>query len=120
MTPQKRCRIEFRISPSERDRLLALATEAGMNVSDYLRHIAINGKVPPVTTDVAIRTYWELGKVGTSLTYAIRLMQQNAERGQPVIMPPQLVQDLQSVLQQIRIEIAGIKRTNEDHACQNH
>jgi hypothetical protein len=111
MTPQKRCRIEFRISSSERDRLLALATEAGMNVSDYLRDIAINGKVPPVTTDVAIQTYWELGKVGTSLNHVVRLMQQNVDRGQPVVMPPQLVQDLQSVLQQIRLEIAGIKRT---------
>lgn len=110
MTPQKRHRIEFRVSPSERDRLLALATEAGMNVSDYLRHIAINGKVPPVTTDVAIRTYWELGKVGNSLNLVVPLMQQALQKGQTVNMPPQLLQELQTVLQQIRLEIAGIKR----------
>lgn len=110
MTPQKRCRIEFRISPSERDRLLALAAEAGLNVSDYLRDIAINGKVPPVTTDVAIRTYWELGKVGNSLNLVVPLMQSALQRGQAVNMPPQLVRDLNDVLQQIRAEIAGIKR----------
>ncbi len=96
-----RCRVEVRLSLQERSQLEALAHEAGMTLSRYVRYACFHDPSLPVVTDVAIETYQQLGKLGDTLT---QLPETNAET-------LQVLKDLLTTLHQVRAEIAGVCST---------
>ncbi len=95
-----RCRVEVRLSLQERSQLEALAHEAGMTLSRYVRNACFHDPALPVVTDVAIETYQQLGKIGDTLTQ----LQTDAET-------LQFLNDLLTLLHQVRAEIAGVCST---------
>ncbi len=113
MTTQKKNLppICVRYSKTEKSRLLALVAEAGLSTSEYIRHRTLNQPLPPVVTDVAIETYWELGKISKKLEQETKRLDYAVAKGEPCELSPELIEELQTVLRQIRAEIAGIKST---------
>jgi hypothetical protein len=100
--PQPRRRVEVCLSAEERSQLKALAKQAGVSMSGYMRAACFGQPITIRVTDVAIATYRDLGKLSDALNQLLPQAQGETH---------QLIQELLTLLHQIRAEIAGIRST---------
>lgn len=99
---QPRRRVEVCLSSDERSQLKALAKQAGVSMSGYMKAACFGQPITIRVTDVAIATYRDLGRLSDALNQL--LPQAHGETHH-------LVQELLTLLHQIRAEIAGIRST---------
>lgn len=97
---QPRRRVEVCLSADERSQLKALAKQAGVSMSGYMKAACFGQPITIRVTDVAIATYRDLGRLSDALNQL--LPQAHGETHH-------LVQELLTLLHQIRAEIAGIR-----------
>lgn len=67
-------RVQTRISPTEYLRLKEMAAQEKMSVSDLIRAKVIYQRLPHRITDVARKTYLELGRIGNNLNQIARTL----------------------------------------------
>ena len=102
-------RVEFKVSPVERDRLRGLADEAGLSVSEYLRRRAFGLPVVPLVEAVERRSARrELGRVGANLNQLARRANEAA-----ALLPPERAAAVEAVLGELRETLAGIRAASE-------
>ena len=104
--PMPRRRVEICLSAEERSQLKALAKQAGVSMSGYVKAACFGQPISISVTDVAIATYRDLGRLSDALNQLLPQAQGDTQH---------LVQELLTLLHQIRAEIAGIRST-ESHS----
>lgn len=66
-----------RLSPGERDILKANGAERGLSISDYIRHAALNKRLPkPVANKLDAAAIKELGRIGNNLNQLTKKLNQ--------------------------------------------
>ena len=102
-------RVEFKVSPAERDQLRELARHAGISVSEYLRRRAFGLPVVPLVEAVERReARRELGRLGTNLNQLVR----RANEAAP-LLPPDRAAAVEGVIGEVRDTLAALRAASE-------
>ncbi len=64
------------LTPEEKNQLIEISDRKNLTVSELIRTATLKRKLPQKVTEVAHKTYWELGKIGVNKT--IRLSMESA------------------------------------------
>lgn len=84
-TEQLTKQVNFRISAADYERLRATAERAGMPVSDFLRHVALTGRVIELPSIINRDAFVELVRIGTNVNQIARRLNAGGEVPQPVV-----------------------------------
>ena len=102
-------RVEFKVSPAERDRLRELAGHAGISVSEYLRRRAFGLPVVPLVEAVERReARRELGRLGTDLNQLVR----RADEVAP-LLPAERAAAVEAVVGEVRGTLAALRAASD-------
>lgn len=114
------CRIEIRLSQTEKDSTQAKAKTLGMTVSNYMRLLLGICEVPHLVTDVAWGSYDRLGQIANALNRATghishivrttnRSPDLNETHSAEVFDLKNQLSELQSLIQQAIVEIKDVR-----------
>ncbi len=98
--------VPVRLTPEERDTLLARAREFRVSLSEWVRRAALARRPPPrPAPEVNLRTYQELARVGNNLNQLVRAI----HRGEVAADSSQLSQleTLRTLLKEIGLQVLG-------------
>ena len=102
-------RVEFKVSPAERDRLRELAGRAGVSVSEYLRRRAFGLPVVPLVEAVERRqARRELSRLGTNLNQIVRRANEVAQ-----LLPADRAAAVEAVVGEVRDTLATLRAASE-------
>lgn len=105
--------VPIRLTPEEYERINHKAQAANLDFSKYMRQAALGQRLPPVLSEIAIKTYAELGKVGNNLNQLTKAVNQAVKRGNSPKLDPVPLERLLTLLHQIRLEVAGVNSEEE-------
>jgi hypothetical protein len=110
-------RLEIRLTSSEKKLARQLAKETGLSLSCYLRRCILQKQLPRKITAISVSTYQELGEIAVTLNQLAIAFNHATENGfSPPSLNPCVLTRLETLLHQIRLEIASgkVKRRKTD------
>ncbi|NJO99024.1 MAG: MobC family plasmid mobilization relaxosome protein [Pleurocapsa sp. CRU_1_2] len=108
--PKKARPIKFQLclSKEEKIRIDSLSSETGLTPSELFRRGVFQKRLPQKVTDIAHKTYWELGQIGVNINQIARVANTAIIEGHhPLVADPTQLQKLEELLHQILREIVG-------------
>ena len=96
------------LTPEEKNKLIEISDQKDLTVSELIRTATLKRKLPQKVTEVAHKTYWELGKIGVNINQIARAANTALLNGQelPAIDLEELNR-LEQLIKQVRKEISG-------------
>ena len=107
-------RLEIRLTADERALAQTRASEAGLTVSELFRASTLKHRLPRRVSDIAFKTYWELGKIGVNLNQLAKAANTAIKLGQAPPADPGELERLEGLLQRIRQEILDVDTLAEE------
>ena len=121
MTKHKRIKLEkrtsvfqLRLSPSEHERWVVLAEEAGLgnNISKFVRYCVERRSLPAPIPQINLATYGELGKIGVNLNQIAHAINRAVKDGSPVAADPRAeIEAVRQKLNEIQSQLLGLSRS---------
>lgn len=109
MSPQKRP-IKFHISLSaeEKEQVRRMAAENNLTMAELFRAKTLKNQLPRRVTRIAGLTYWELTKIGDSLSQIAKAILAKAttpSEETPIVVDRELLDQTRTLLTQVRREL---------------
>jgi hypothetical protein len=108
---QRGIRVATRLTLRECGLIAALAAEANLTLSAYLRAAALRAKInPPLVPPINLRFVGDLGRVGNNLNQLVHAI--HAGRAAPGLLA--VIEELRSLLDDVRRELIGLQSPPHD------
>lgn len=105
--------VPIRFTQEEYERIYYMAYDMNLDFSKYVRKLALGQQVRPPLPNISIETYVELGRIGNNLNQLTRAINQEVKLGHSPQLDPVPLVELLTLLQKVRLEIAGVKDESE-------
>jgi Bacterial mobilisation protein (MobC) len=102
--------VPIRLTPEERDGLLARAREVRLSISEWVRRAALSRRPPPrPAPEVNLKTYQELARVGNNLNQLVRAIHRGEVSGDLSRLPE--LESLRRLIKEIGLQLIGAEVT---------
>jgi Bacterial mobilisation protein (MobC) len=99
------------LTPDEKVRWFAKASEAGLNLNEYIRRCVERRKVIPIQPEVNRKTAIELGRIGVNLNQLVRAMNAAIVSGQHIPNVSEaisVVEEVERAVKTLQLELNGV------------
>jgi hypothetical protein len=108
-TSKKRVLVQFRTTEEDKQKLMELANEAGMNITDFVKSCTL-GKAPRTKKaapdrEIMIRLLAELGKVGSNINQIAKVMNTEKKTFYTVAVKETLIAEVLATVQTVSSDI---------------
>ena len=98
--------VPIRLTPEERDTLLARAREFRISLSEWVRRAALSRRPPPrPAPEVNLKTYQELARVGNNLNQLVRAIHRGEVAAEALRLSE--LESLRALLKEIGLQVLG-------------
>jgi hypothetical protein len=111
-------KIELRVSKIELSALKDRANQTGKTLSAYLRTQGLLRPIQQRRSEVSVKTYTELGRIGNNINQLTHLAHLAQFNGRSSLLDGQMLVELKNLLHQVRREIAAGNIEDDIHSDQ--
>jgi Bacterial mobilisation protein (MobC) len=105
------------LTPDEKVRWFAKASEAGLNLNEYIRRCVERRTITPIQPEVNRHTAIELGRIGVNLNQLVRAINTAIASGQHipnVSLTLSVVSEVYKAVNKLQLELNGGKSVADD------